>query len=256
MKKLNLWTFVVFSFFLQSQAFAMPGDMLSEDAYLNSESNPESEALPEDFERNYDPDTRGVVTETRSSRRPSRSQGRTTSRRSTDSLSSFDDVRLHGGVAIVQSIQQIALNDSGTQMGTASTRGIQANLGIDLFSQHWIAEGSVLNYPEFRQDNFSVASNAFELKLLYTGAVSRGLTLHGGPGICSRNFTIKVDNDPAQKLGGQRTISTANTVFVAGANYWVSGSLSIGLEGAARIPMTSSTDPQSTDLGIRIDGHF
>ena len=246
---------------ISSLALANPADILPEDAYYRTESINKggSENNYDDYqlEESYGADSRAIPSSVRSRSVNSDNsysdayKGANYRRRQTrdDDYSPLDDIRIHGGVALINSIQQVPVN--GSALSTASTHGIQANLGIDLFSPNWIAEGSVLNYPETRQDDFSVASNAFELKIFYTAPIFERITLHGGPGVSSRNFTIRADSSASD-----RSISTANTVLAIGANYWVSGHLSIGLEGTARMPMISATDPQSNDFSVRIDGHF
>jgi len=247
-----LKTLVGITLLLSSTTWASPNDILPEDAYYQTQSlNGGDEVYQQEDSYPNDADSRAMPASSppRSSPFGYRGQSMRRHSRGDDEYSALDDIRIHGGFALINSLQQVPVD--GEHLSTASSRGIQANLGIDLFSPNWIAEGSVLNYPETRQDNFTVASNGFELKIFYTGAIIERVTLHGGPGISSRNFTIKTDSSSAS-----RSVSAANTVLAFGADYWVSGHLSIGLEGSARMPMVSANDPQSTDFAIRIDGHF
>ncbi|MCC6278566.1 MAG: hypothetical protein IT289_11690 [Oligoflexia bacterium] len=173
---------------------------------------------------------------------------------SDDDLSIFDDVRLHAGVAYLTSFQEIPLGPGVRERG--GINGFDLNFGIDLFSQHWIAEGHVMNFPETSLGDSRVSSNGFGLRILYDTAVAEGLTVHGGVGVASRAFNIKSTSKTPLNRRFDRTFQTGSTVLVGGIDYWPTGQLSFGLEISNHLPMASDQDPNSLELAIKLNGHF
>src|SRR5947209_4504950 len=82
-----------------------------------------------------------------------------------DDHSIFDDVRLHAGVAFMNSFQDVLTSSGVRERG--GLKGFDLNFGADLFSEHWIAEGHLISYPEALLSSSRVAANGFELRLLY-----------------------------------------------------------------------------------------
>lgn len=176
-------------------------------------------------------------------------------KKQTDPLSIFDDVRLHGGISFLSSLQEMQINSDNRIRG--GVRGFGITFGVDLFSRNWIAEGVLVNFPESPIDNYRVSSNGFELRLLYSLEMTRNFTATFGPGMASRNFRI-IRSGPGLDgiIPPEKTFQSGSTVLTAGAHYWPGQEISIGLEAANYMPMAGAEDPSALDLGVNISGHF
>ncbi|MDZ4676166.1 MAG: hypothetical protein SGI74_01545 [Oligoflexia bacterium] len=172
-----------------------------------------------------------------------------------DTESVFDEVRIHAGVAFVNSFQDFAIAPGVRERG--GIKGFDLNFGVDLFSDHWLAEGHIINFPESGISDTRISSNGFELRLIYDTAIYEGLTVHGGVGVASRTYSIKTSQRPDKSvLRNDRSFSSGATVLAAGMDYWLNGLFSTGIELGNHIPMASGDDPSSMDLTIKVNGHF
>jgi hypothetical protein len=181
---------------------------------------------------------------------PAPLQGRSTTKSKKSPLigdSTFDEVRIHLGVSLLQSYQTLTVSPGHEIEG--GIRGFQLGLGIDLFSPHWIAQGLLVNYPTASIEDSTLSSSAFELRLLYDYPVLVGVTLHGGAGIGNRFYSVK---SPVN----EGSFNSGAVSFVAGVEYWPTGEISGGIDLSHHMPMASGQDPSSYDLAIQISGHF
>jgi hypothetical protein len=185
---------------------------------------------------------------------PSRTKARV-SQPIDDGTSIFDEVRLHGGVALVHSYQDFLAGPGIRERG--GTRGVEINFGADIFSENWIAEGSVYTFPESQISDVRLATNGFELRVKYEFAIFDGVTLHGGSGLGNRYYTIKTPNRADGSLkAGETSFQSAASVWFAGVDYWPNADFSVGFELAHTPPMASGEDPISTQFAVRASGHF
>ncbi len=169
--------------------------------------------------------------------------------------STFDEIRIHLGVSLLQSYQKF--NIAPGVQAEGGIRGFQLGLGVDLFSPHWIAQGLLTNYPTSGIEDTTISSNAFELRLIYDYPIMVGVTVHGGAGIGNRYYNIKTQARTGTNVDdGQSSFNSGAFGLVVGAEYWPTGEISGGIEFSHHTPMASSTDPTSYDLGIQISGHF
>jgi opacity protein-like surface antigen len=175
---------------------------------------------------------------------------------SVDDTSAFDECRIHGGVSLINSFQDYSIAAGIRERG--GIRGFDLNLGIDLFSPHWIAEGEIIALPESQINDTRLSSNGFELRMLYDTNIIESVTVHGGVGIASRSYHIKTlaRADLSGVQAGERSFASGATVLVGGADYWPSQEISIGIEVSNHIPMANGDDPTSIDMGIKLNGHF
>src|SRR4051812_16017698 len=81
----------------------------------------------------------------------------------TDETSVFDEMRLHAGASFVNSYTQFKIGNNVSEKG--NLRGLQLNIGMDLFNEHWIVEGLVQSMPEMSVGDTKISSNGFELRL-------------------------------------------------------------------------------------------
>ena len=95
-----------------------------------------------------------------------------------------------------------------------------------------------------------LASSGFELRLLYDKPILTALTLHGGLGVGSRSYSVKIAGSP------DLSFNSACTVLAFGGEYWITYQASAGIELTNHLPMASWDDPTSMDLGMKFTGHF
>jgi hypothetical protein len=165
----------------------------------------------------------------------------------TESNSIFDEVRLHAGAAFLNSYQNVPIGQG--QRATGGARGMQFNFGVDLFNPKWILQGSLFSLPQQNINGAQISSNGFELSCLFETPIFEEITMHGGLGIEDRNYGIK-------SFLGDNSMTSGAYVLSTGVDYWPAPYISMGLEVSGHLPMASGDDPNSVDLGVRLNGHF
>lgn len=161
----------------------------------------------------------------------------------------FDSIWMHGGIGFATSIQTLGLPNG--DKAYLNQRGMQASLGIDLFSESWMAEGTVRSFGESEDAAAQVALKEFELKVLYKSRLSQQLGFRAGGGLNARYMTVK---DSSGLVGDYTTPSSVATL---GLDLYLSRAFSFGLDVSARNTMIAETiDQNSFDATIRADTHF
>lgn len=160
---------------------------------------------------------------------------------------SLDDVMIHGGVGFTHMFG--TLNQSGNRTHL-SQRGIQATLGIDLFSDYWLAEGSARNFSSHDYGNTNVALKEFDLKIVYHNKFAPKLGLKLGGGLAARYMQV------SNQLG-TFDYTTPASVFTGGIELLAARNLTLAAEASARTALISETlDKNSYDMTVRIDANF
>lgn len=171
---------------------------------------------------------------------------RATARRS-GPQTSLDDVMIHGGVGFTQMFQTVSYGGNRTQV---SQRGIQATLGIDLFSDNWLAEGSARNFSSYDYGNTNVALKEFDLKVVFHKKFAPKLGFKAGAGMAARYLQISNQN-------GSNDYTTPASVFTGGIELLAARNLTLAGEVSARTALISETiDKNSYDMTVRIDANF
>lgn len=162
----------------------------------------------------------------------------------------FESVKFHLGVGITNTFFNVDLQSN--QKLFVSQRGVQANLGVDLFSRHWTAEGTFVNYGEEVYKNAKVSLKEFDLRLIYKNLVNTGWGYRIGGGLSARYLKI------SQNFGlADKEYSTPSTTLLGGIEAHLNSSLSVGVEVAGRSALIDDTpEAASMDFGVRVDGHF
>ncbi|MEZ4872321.1 MAG: hypothetical protein R2827_08760 [Bdellovibrionales bacterium] len=102
----------------------------------------------------------------------------------------FSNVLIHGGVGFTSSYLSLSPNnDSETITGFHS--GIEATIGIDLFSRYWQAEGSVRSFGNETINKNQVSLKEFDLKIVYRDYWARKFFYRFGGGIAARYLKFK-----------------------------------------------------------------
>jgi hypothetical protein len=172
-----------------------------------------------------------------------------------DDYSIFDDVRIHIGVAMINSFQDIPL--AAGVRSSATAHGVELNLGVDMFSPHWIVEGVLDSLPETAAGDARFSTNGFELRALYDTAIFEAVTVHLGLGVANRNYNIKTAaRADGSVKASDTTFQSGATVLAAGIDYWPNANVSAGVEVTDHAPMASGDDPSSLDMAVKVTGHF
>jgi hypothetical protein len=158
------------------------------------------------------------------------------------------NVLIHAGVGVSALVQTIKL-PSGNH-SYLNQKGFQATLGIDLFSDNWIAEGAARSFGDSEDKVNTSSIKEFELKILYHRKINPQLGARLGGGVSGRYLTI-------QRLDGTLDYTTPTSVATMGLELFLSDSLSLAFEVSGRQSLIGETiDHSSADGTLRVDTHF
>ncbi len=161
----------------------------------------------------------------------------------------FESIWIHMGVGLAHPMQTLSLGDG--KSAYVGSRGIQAALGIDLFSEHWMAEGTARSFAESEDANTRVSLKEFELKIYYKDRITKPLAYRLGGGITGRYMTIARTGDTTLEY------TTPSSVGTMGLDFFLTEKLSLGADLSVRSSMVSDTlDRSSVDATLRMDTHF
>jgi hypothetical protein len=160
----------------------------------------------------------------------------------------FESIWIHGGVGFTSSMQTLSFEDGNSIY--LNHKGIQASLGIDLFSENWMAEGVVRSFGDAEGGGSQVSLKEFELKIDYKDRFSRQLGYHAGGGLTGRYMTVHRASDSLE-------YTTPTSVATLGLDLFLSDKVSLGAEVSARNSLIAETiDKNSYDASVRLDAHF
>lgn len=165
----------------------------------------------------------------------------------------FANVLLHAGVGLATSYVFVSPQEGPRIYGFL--RGMEANLGIDLFSRNWMAEGSVRTFgsEEFRQDQ-EVSLKEFDLKVVYQNALSRKLGFKFSTGLAARylNYKFRTPNGFEEQ-----NYSTPSALIGMGLKAHITPMVSVGTGIGYRWALIDETiDESAVDANLRLDAHF
>ncbi len=162
----------------------------------------------------------------------------------------FEKVKFHTGLGYATTLS--TLQHPGGEKTRIAQSGIQVSFGIDLFSENWIAEGSVRSFGENSYHDYIVGIKEFDLKLLYQDHLYSNIGFHIGGGVAGRYLKL-------QKVATTVTeeVSTPASVAVAGLDLRFSNVFSVGGEISTHSSMIDDTiDKSAFDATIRFDAKF
>lgn len=162
----------------------------------------------------------------------------------------FESVWIHFGVGMTGSMQTINLSDGRDLF--INQRGVQAALGIDLFSPHLMAETTARSFSEStNRENGKVSLMEFDLKVIYKNKFSRQLGYKAGVGLTARYLNLTLPQE--EKI----SFTTPAALAILGMDFFLTDRFSVGTELSARNSMIGETlDRVSYDATLRMDTHF
>jgi hypothetical protein len=181
------------------------------------------------------------------SKRVTRETNRLQNRYSSLNYDPFANIWIHAGVGLAQATANFDLpNGSPLQL---SARGIQAAIGIDVLGPSLTAEGTVRNFGESEDASAKIQLKEFDLKILAKHRIGR-FNIKGGGGLSARYVNVKTLTDFFE-------VTTPASVLQFGGDFYLTSSISIGLDLSARSAMIGETfDRTSYDGTLRMDTHF
>jgi hypothetical protein len=164
---------------------------------------------------------------------------------------SFDAIKIHAGVGLVTTRTNLKL-PQGTPR-SAGLRGVEAALGIDLFSPKWIAEGSVRSFNREKYADTNINLKEFDLRLVHKHALSESLFARFGGGMAARYL----DFDQVPVAGASRSYTTPATVILIGIGSQITSGIALSAEANYRSALIADTaDSNSLDGAVKITGSF
>lgn len=161
----------------------------------------------------------------------------------------FATLLFHTGVGFASSVQSVGFSDG--QRAYLNLKGVQWAGGIDLFSEHAMAEGTVKSLTSDDTGTNRASLQEFELKFVYRDRLSRTLGFRAGGGLAVRY--LRFDN-PTDGIADYTTPSSVGTL---GLDFFLSDRFSIGIDFNARTSMIAETiDRNSFDGTLRLDLHL
>jgi hypothetical protein len=183
--------------------------------------------------------------------------------------SGFDTIRFHLGVGAVSS--QIKAEFPGPlSRKNLQLDGFEARFGIDLFSQHWVAETAVRSYNPNQIEGGEVTLREFDMLLVYHTSPKKKVDFKFAGGMAARYLSfnniqgeyVKPQvGEPApsarRKKIYQEDSTTPSSVMSVGADFYLTKIFSLGAHVSYRNPLIEETsDKGSIDGAILFTGHL
>lgn len=176
----------------------------------------------------------------------------------------FENVLIHGGVSFISS--SITMGGYGIENMSAFHKGVEASMGIDLFSKNWSAEGAVRSFGPQSSNNTEYRLKEFDIKIIYRNHLAYKSKWKLGFGVSSRYLTVKslpqnnIDEvilmNSAPKATEQK-FTTPASILSIGTEGYVTDTISIGVEIAYRNSLIEETaDISSLEAAFKVEGHF
>jgi hypothetical protein len=170
----------------------------------------------------------------------------------TDDLD-WQEVALHAGIGIATSWVSLTSPSGVTGMGLL--KGLEFNVGMNLFTRQLRAEGVFRNYAQEDLDsNLNAGLQEFELRLIYLPRLQDNTVLRFGVGLAARYMSID------SQVNGQWTnyqASTPSSLFLVGFERKISPAISLGPDVSYRSAVVSDTfDKSAWNASFRLNATF
>ncbi|MEQ1665715.1 MAG: hypothetical protein ABL927_10105 [Bdellovibrionales bacterium] len=163
----------------------------------------------------------------------------------------FDDVRFHLGVGMVTS--RLALDLPSKYAQSKSLKGVEAVLGIDMFSPYWSTQGAVRTFNPEPFSGGEISLKEFDLALVYNFNPYQTITFTIGAGLSARYLDF-TGNITGSKM---KNNTTPATIISAGIVANISKAIALSVEASLHEPLSHETpDNGSIDGSFKINGNF
>jgi hypothetical protein len=164
----------------------------------------------------------------------------------------FDEIKFHFGAAFAQTMFSF-VTESG-ESRQISQGGAGLNLGMDLFSKNWVAEGHFYNYGQINYGPSQISVREFGLRITYQDRLARRWGYRASSGLAARYIDEK---GTLNGVGFERSTNSPAMLFAVGPQFHLTDTWSISAEAAARSPLQDGSAVSTAgDFGFRVDGHF
>lgn len=160
----------------------------------------------------------------------------------------LDDLTIHTGFGLITSTFNVRENGDNSQF---NLQGFQLSAGIDLFSPNYVAEAAVRNFGQQTQSVETDSFREIDLKAMYRQpSRPNDLGYRFGTGIATRYLSVS-------RPGFSSDETNPAMILFGGLEASFSRSFGLGVElGYRRVLASNTTDQNSMDLTIRLDGFF
>ena len=161
----------------------------------------------------------------------------------------FQNVLIHSGVGFALALASL---DRQGKTFQGILQGVEINMGIDLFSKVWMAEGSfrTLGDSSFKE-NIDIKLTEFDLKFVYRSYVSRLMKMRFDFGLAARYL------DFSNKTDSEENYTTPSSIASLGLEANISNNITFGAVVSYRSAITEDTiDSSSINTAVRLDTHF
>lgn len=159
-------------------------------------------------------------------------------------------VRIHGSVGFVAGRLNLAPPTGLSR--SQSLQGAEVVLGIDLFSEQWIAEGAVRSFESEPYTSTNLSLREFDLRIVHQTPILNRIDIRWGAGMAARYLNF------SQALPQLRSeYSTPASLFILGLRGEVNQVIALSLDASLRSRMVDDTiDKGSFDAALRLTGSF
>lgn len=161
----------------------------------------------------------------------------------------FQDVLIHSGVGLALVLTSLERQKQSYQ---GILQGVEINMGIDLFSKTWMAEGSFRTLGDSTfEDNIDVKLTEFDLKFVYHSRVSQLMRMRFDFGLAARYMDFN------NNIDGLEHYTTPSSIASLGLEAQLSRNFTFGATVSYRSAITEDTiDNSSINTSLRLDTHF
>tara|TARA_Y100000817_G_scaffold177782_1_gene138820 strand:+ start:556 stop:1233 length:678 start_codon:yes stop_codon:yes gene_type:complete len=174
----------------------------------------------------------------------------------------FSSVLIHGGVSFVNSYISLSPSSASDPL-TGFHAGIEATIGIDLFSRHWKAEGSIRSFGRQEIKDNELSLREFDLKIVHQDYITNGIFYRAGGGMAARylKFTQPKKDEVTTLAAGDLFETTEHTtpssIIFLGIGGKLGRKFSVAAEISYRGALIDETiDKSAFDAALRLDAHF
>lgn len=163
-----------------------------------------------------------------------------------------DPIRIHGSVGVVAG--RVGLSVPAGLSSSQSLQGVEAVMGIDLFSKRWLAEGALRSFEAEPYSSTELSMREFDLRVIHQIPLMKTIEVRWGLGMAARylNFSETLSNYQLKN-----EYSTPASILLTGLRFHFNHVIGISADASLRSRLVNDTiDKGSFDTSIRLTGSF